>query len=653
MAVTSAVASALTKAGAEWVIGQFEAWQKNGTGRRIEEREWQSVATRLLKHTKAIESRLGVITTVAFPREKVPLRSIYVSLSIKTPDRSSHEVNSFPRALFDAHPKIMLIDVAGMGKSTASRIIFLKALEERAYLPILVDLRRLKGERIEDVVAKQTGIATKRLDILEEFLTEQPLLFIFDGFDEVGDSSKLAVSRQIRSFVDRASNGRFLITSRPELIFSDYTDFANCHIEPLTRPKAEDLITKYGAAFGIPDRAKALLEELKAKHGASVGSFLQNPLLASLVFRAFEYKSIIPVKRSVFYRQVFDALFDSHDLNKETGFTRDKRTGLHHDDFHRVMRALASLYRQRRRVEVEREEFIRMAGAIVARLCPDLSFGAEDLLLDCTAAVPLLTVDGSYIRWSHKSLLDYFLCEFLLRDYSRPREEALRRIAFGDDAYSGENFLTLVQEADPILFSKAVTVPACEYLLARYDAVSDALPVSLERDLAQDIAMVFAACEVLVWAPDSSENKSVWECFLDYGNDRECIDADRLFARVMYHLDQSRMIGLFVRAPAAALHVPVQLRAIPAIPFHEVARKYRDDAFGPEDFEFTSEPARIYEDLAASNFKHVADEFRGIVGFLQSSEMVWLFRADELRQVLHSHREAIRASIDARSDDVF
>ena len=73
-----------------------------------------------------------------------------------------------------------------------------------------------------------------------------------------------------------------------------------------------------------------------------VGEFLANPLLVSLLFKAFEYKQQVPFKKHVFYRQVYDALYHHHDLTKEPGFERKKHSGLDLEDFHRVLRATVS-----------------------------------------------------------------------------------------------------------------------------------------------------------------------------------------------------------------------------------------------------------------------------------------------------------------------
>ena len=58
-----------------------------------------------------------------------------------------------------------------------------------------------------------------------------------------------------------------------------------------------------------------------------------------MLFTNFEHKQSILFKRHIFYRQVFNALFDSHDLSKGDSFERAKYSKLDSDELDRVLRA--------------------------------------------------------------------------------------------------------------------------------------------------------------------------------------------------------------------------------------------------------------------------------------------------------------------------
>lgn len=653
-AASKVAAPTLSKAAVSWLTAQLMSYANSKKQTAAEQKAWAAIATDIVKQTHKTAERLAKITTVAFPNHPVAIGSIYVPVTL---ERSSPEacfvVDGYPTDLLESEKKIILVDGAGMGKSTLSRVLYIKAITEKKQLPVLIDLRRLnRASRLENVLGEQFGIKPNQYEMLCDLLLNKPVLFIFDGFDEIADSEKSEVSRIIRHFVDRSAEANFIITSRPELIFSDYTDFSRFKIRGLTTDLAYELIRKYGDAFEAEECAKALIDALRAKHDDAVHSFLQNPLLTSLLFRTYDYKSIVPVKRSLFYKQVFDALYEAHDLNKETAYVRAKRTGLHQDDFHGVLRALASLFRQKKVVEVSTAEFMAMARVVSTSQCPDLKFSPDDLLHDVTHAVPLFTKEGDLIRWSHKSLLDYFLAEFLLRDYSKPKGEALQRLAFGADALGNENLLSLIQESDPILFAHSVTLPAAEALLKRHQMILDALPDDLDGSVAVDIANFCASYEVVF----SAAERPGAEMFAKYQVDAEKhahVGRGEFRPLMVYHFGKhGGNVGIFINSFAGGLAVPCKIGGVPSTTVYQIARKYSQHS-GRD----VSPPRAGMRSLCGSRFKsgdfsELEEDFTWLMERIGRSDLN-LVGADQLRKVHATLGKAVENTMKARNDEIF
>lgn len=634
------------KAATAWLSPLLKEWIDRRKGAATEQRAWREVSHALIKQTQVLVDRYSKVTTVAFPRDSVSIESIYVPLTIVgARGKGSIAVDSFPVGLFEKNRKALLIDVAGMGKSTISKVIFLRSLEERKYLPLLIDLRRLTEQiGVEESIMIQFGISDSNFDYLKEFLRGQSLLFILDGFDEISDKSKVAVARGVRSFIDRAANAKFLMTSRPELPFGEYADFSLYKIQELTKAQASKLIKNYGEAYGIEDRARALLEELRARHDESVSSFLKNPLLTSLLFRAFEFKSVVPVKRGVFYRQVFDALYEAHDLSKETGYVREKRTGLHHDDFHRAVRALAKLFRQKGQIEVSTDEFIDMARSISTSLCPDLSFRAEDLLADLLNAVPIFQRDGSKIRWAHKSLLDYFLCEFLLRDYSRSKGDALRSSAFGKNGLSNHNLLVLAHEADPILFAESVTLPAIDLLLERHGYLSSRLPNWIKGDLRED------ALELMMCYEFINELGMPFDFWM--ADDLDAVIRDRykiddFMPRLIVQSDEGSGFCVMENAAAVALSVPIMLGAVGSKSIHELRVKY--ESTKDERRDVLAGLKGAFSKRSGNSWAAIEEEISAVISSMRGNDFK-IFDVERLRFDRADISKRVQNSMKARSE---
>lgn len=635
---------------AEWVAKRLDDWMAGRNEDANTQRAWGTISRKVVQQTRAMCDRYSKIKTVAFPHKSVPLTDIYVPLTlINKRTRASTVVKSYPKAIFSGSRKALVVDPAGMGKSTVSRVIFLTALAEKRTLPILVDLRRLTSQSsLEENLASQFGISTKHFDLFVEFLTSENVLFLLDGFDEVSSTEKQAVSRSVRDFIDRSTKASFLITSRPDLPYSDYVDFDQFHIHELNADEAKSLIRKYGLAFEIEDAATELTKQIEARHNEAVSSFLRNPLLASLLLRSFEYKSVVQVKRGVFYAQVFDALFEAHDLNKETGYVRQKKTSLHHDEFHRALRGAAFQFRKLGSVEVRVDQFLQIAREITTSLFPDLVFSGADFLLDVTNAVPLLTRDGDRVRWAHKSLMEYFLADFLIRDYSGNKEAALENVGFGQAARENENFLVLVNEADPILFTRAITLPAIEQLLLRHAHIVKSIPADAEQELASDVALFFTSAGVVL-SPGvdiaSTEMFSYFDSLRSYGVEH----LPSFTLSLIFHSGAGgNDVSMFSHNAALALEVPLRMGGA-GLKTSTLSRDYKRE--GEEQSLAVRERPECFFDPATAKKKWPELEEEVLAIFARANSSIALYRASHLERVRDELSSLVKTSLSARSQD--
>lgn len=509
------IAKALSSAASTAAASFSRDFLARARERKQEEATWNTVANALLRHMKKTAARLSVASTVAFPSRNVELGTIYIPLTVQTASgREKHVIDQFPTELFKTHEKILLQDRAGMGKSTLSRMLFLLSLKEKYRLPILIDLRRLDGSRaIESIVAESIGLGTKQQnrDALEALLRECEVLYIFDGFDEVSDEFKRPVSSQLRDFIDRCHSSQFVLTSRPELAFSDYTDFERIEIKPLERKEAIKLIQTYGTAYEREEISSALIEQLSTTSNDAIAGFLRNPLLTSLLFRSFEHKSVVPLKRCAFYWQVYEALFESHDLNKETAFRRQKKTGLDLQELHKILRAIAKGFRKHKAIELKTKDFHQIAAEAISEVNPSEGVKPADLAEDLTSAVPLMQQENGYIRWNHKSIMEYFLAEYITRDARPKAQHLLRKIGFERDALQEENLLTLICESEPLVYADALCIPALEALKLRYEKVRDMLPRGIDEGFALSMMEFFAGHEIAVVNEKKGSKKSLFD----------------------------------------------------------------------------------------------------------------------------------------------
>jgi len=403
--------------------------------------------------------RLSIVNTLVFNNSQKFIKDIYLPLTLirKTEKKEvKYKIQSFPYPLLKKYEKILITDNAGMGKSTLIKKIFLDAIDEKVGIPILVELRRLsKDKTIITEIQEQLNSLAKEFDdnLFLELISEGGFIILLDGYDEIPLSDREIVTSDIQAFITKASNNIFLLTSRPENALKGFGDFLEVKIEPLKKKEAYELIRKYDRQGAV---SSLLIKKLEETEMSNISEFLTNPLLVSLLFTAFQHKQTIPFKKHIFYRQVYDANFESHDLTKGDSYTHDKYSKLEIDDFHRVLRHIGySCLKDNQRIEFTKDELL----ALIKKskiFCVDLNFSESYLLKDLLTTVPLFTQDGNYYRWAHKSLQEYFAAQFIYLDSKDQQAKILTQLYNNSSLDKYINILDLCYDIDTKTFRSTI-----------------------------------------------------------------------------------------------------------------------------------------------------------------------------------------------------
>jgi hypothetical protein len=403
--------------------------------------------------------RVSIINTLVFNNSQRFIKDIYLPLTLiqKTEKKEiKHKIQSFPSELLNKYEKLLITDNAGMGKSTLVKKIFLDTIDEKKGIPLLIELRRLSKEKtIIAEIQEQLNSLAKDFNnsLLLELLTEGGFVIFLDGYDEIPLSDREIVTADLQSFISKANNNTFILTSRPENALKGFGDFQEMKIEPLKKKEAFELLRKYDKQGSV---STLLIKKLEETDMTNISEFLTNPLLVSLLFTAFQHKQTIPFKKHIFYRQVYDANFESHDLTKGDSYTHDKYTKLEIDDFHRVLRHIGySCLKDNQRIEFNKDEILALIRK-AKTFCVDLNFNESDFLKDLLSTVPLFTQDGNYFRWSHKSLQEYFAAQFIYLDSKGQQSKILLQLYNNPSLDKFINILDLYYDIDTKTFRSTI-----------------------------------------------------------------------------------------------------------------------------------------------------------------------------------------------------
>lgn len=401
--------------------------------------------------------RIGIVNTLVFNNSQKLLKDIYLPLTIsREQGREKFKINKFPEILINKYEKILITDNAGMGKSTLVKKMYMDTIDSKKGIPILIELRRLNKEKsILKEIQEQINSLDKDFDntLLISLIADGGFIFFLDGYDEISLSEREAVTSDIQLFVSKSSKNKFILTSRPESALLSFGDFKEFSIEPLTKKEAYELLRKYDSQGVV---SKLLIKKLGETEMDNLEEFLTNPLLVSLLFTAFQHKQTIPFKKYIFYRQVYDANFESHDLTKGDSYTHGKYSKLEIDDFHRVLRHIGfSCLKNNQRIEFNKDELLDLIRK--AKLfCVELDFSESDFLKDLLSTVPLFLQDGNYYRWTHKSLQEYFSAQFIYLDAKGQQEKILMQIYNNNGIDKFINVLDLYYDIDTKTFRKTI-----------------------------------------------------------------------------------------------------------------------------------------------------------------------------------------------------
>ncbi|OOQ56970.1 NACHT domain-containing protein [Mucilaginibacter pedocola] len=449
------VASPLIKA----VVDTFLVPKLEKLNKRLKidfNKDWVPTDKHFSEYFHRTYKKISVANTLVFNNSQLLLKEIYIPLTIRdSNDDKKTQLTGFPNELLQKYERILITDTAGMGKSTLMKIIFMDVIDKRHGAPILIELRRLsKDKTILKEIHEQISAIDKEFNsqLLFELIKDGGFIFILDGFDEISLTDREIVTADIQSFISKANDNKFILTSRPEKALASFGDFEQFRIEPLNKNEAFELLRKYDKQGDI---STSLIKKLQESTMSNMEEFMTNPLLVSLLFTAFQFKQAIPFKKYLFYRQVYDANFENHDLTKGDSYSHPKYSKLEIDDFHRVLRHIGFSTFKRQKIEFDKDELLGLIRESRG-FCVGIEFRDSDFLNDLLITVPLFTQDGNYYRWAHKSLQEYFAAQFIYLDSKEHQTSIISQIYNHKEIEKYQNILDLYYDMDYKIFRNVI-----------------------------------------------------------------------------------------------------------------------------------------------------------------------------------------------------
>lgn len=376
-----------------------------------------------------------------------------------------YKINGSNIDFLKKYKNVLIVDAAGMGKSTLTKYLSIQTLLDGNVIPIIIELRNLQGYEIIEYIRKQIKSLYK--DILtsdvKEILSVGGFLIIFDGFDEIEDRYQKTISYRIREFVNKSENNYFILTSREMDGLFTFGNFTRFGIKKLTLDESIELLKKIDSCGEL---SLHIIEKLENDYNYNnVKGLLENPLLVSLLYKTFEYGSVeIPCKKSDFYNQIFYALYEKHDLTKDANYMHVKKSKLGISDFYSVLRRIAFKCLQEQKIEYSRDGIVKIIDASIDEM-KWIKADKDGMLKDLIFAVPFFQDLNIHVKWVHKSFMEFFAASFICMD-TPDKEYILELLCEKPARYY--NVLDFCYDLDSKAFRINILYPLLETFLKDY-----------------------------------------------------------------------------------------------------------------------------------------------------------------------------------------
>lgn len=425
----------------------------------------------LRTYLRRLIEKTSELTTIVFPQEKLRFWDIYEPLGLQSVKKRFTPSEPDGQVELDIHSPgrcYFIVDEAGMGKSTYLKSIALRVISKTDKVPLFFELSGYDhGYSLLENLARSLDELDKPFnrDLFNRLLVSGKLFVLLDGYDELTKAEQEKLNPELTILSEKKASASLVISSRPQEGFPTLVGSSTLEIKKLTQGQARALILKYDSVAKLDVGARLLNEFHKIP-----SRFLETPLLVGLLYRTFGFNNSIAGKVSVFYSEIYDALYKGHDLTK-SGYVREKTCGLDIDSFRGLLRSLSFLFILKTNSGARLpESFVDLIDE-ASKLCAIIPKSSRTYLDDLLVAVPLLARDGKYVKFMHRTIAEYFAAEYLA--YADKSSELIRRIRSSGSAESFKQAFEYIYEISPNIYNEAITKPIAIEFLERFETSRD------------------------------------------------------------------------------------------------------------------------------------------------------------------------------------
>lgn len=438
-------------------------------------------------HLRNAKNKYSAIKTLLYNDQPKPFYDFYVCNDIErripipgkfgTSYKLSTIGNVTVKTFSECSRFVILAGTGGLGKSMMMRHLLLNSVEnyeDMLTTPVFIPLKdfdEMVDSLFEYVFSKVTSLCGEITeDQFEDALNRGKCLLLFDGLDEIGSSNAKRFERDLEMFTDKYPENCFVISSRPYQPFISYSRFTVLQLKPFSKMQALKLIDNLEFRLDEPIIKEKFRTELNDNLYRTHSTFIENPLLLTIMLLTFEQYAEVPSKMHMFYREAFGALSIKHDASKGA-YKRTLKTGLTADKFADYFAEICSRSYHDEKFELTEDEFAKYYIVLKEReKVTDGTTTVSDYLYDLCSNMCLMYFESGKYHFTHRSFQEYFCALY----FSKQKDKNLKSIGdFFENRHSrmyGDKTFNMLYDMIPDKVEEYIFLPFLTKLYKRCDS---------------------------------------------------------------------------------------------------------------------------------------------------------------------------------------
>ena len=372
--------------------------------------------------------------------------------------------------------KVIIVGIAGQGKSILLRYLASQELQKHKMIPIFFELRNLTSD---DTVLgsfikylKNIGIDLD-LDIFSQMCEENFTIFL-DGFDELPRKDQPRIAKEISELSIRFRKLKIIITSRPSTDIEFLPGFKTLRVQDLELNNVHKILTKL---LKSKEESEKVMEKLQFS-SSQIAPLLVTPLFVTLFALYYSVTRTMPATKIQFYSELFKVLINYHDAITKPFFQREAKCNLNYIEYQELFCRFCFYSKDIDKLTFKYEELL----SIAKNNFPKSFFedhSESEFLSDIIDFTGLILLDGNKYNFIHKSIQEFFCALFIqsLPDTSIKKFYTACLDSEIHNKYSGElSFLNLL---DTYRISKYYFLPMTIEVLGNLDEEME--PFSIKK----------------------------------------------------------------------------------------------------------------------------------------------------------------------------